>query len=231
LAAKLLGPGVRAVFFDAVGTLIHPQPSAGDVYCAVGRRFGSRLSPAAVRDRFTAAFQTEERIDQAAGLRTSEEREFQRWQRIVATVLDDVHDPEGCFDALFEHFARPEAWAVDADAAVVLPPLARAGLTLGLASNYDRRLRSVIAGLPTLAPVCHLVISSEVGWRKPAPEFFDALCRQVELRPVEVVLVGDDVENDYEGASAAGLRAVLFDPHGRSRDRATLRIDRLSDIC
>ena len=30
-------PGVRAVFFDAVGTVIHPQPSAADAYTVIGR--------------------------------------------------------------------------------------------------------------------------------------------------------------------------------------------------
>ena len=42
-AGALLGDA-RAVFFDAVGTLLHPDPSAAEVYAGVGRRYGSRLS-------------------------------------------------------------------------------------------------------------------------------------------------------------------------------------------
>ena len=86
------------------------------------------------------------------------------------------------------------------------------GFTLGLASNYDHRLRSVVAGLPELAPLRHLAISSEIGWRKPAGEFFAAVCRMVELPPAQVLYVGDDPVNDYDGARAAGLAAVLFEP-------------------
>ena len=48
--------GVRAVVFDAVGTVIHPDPPAAEVYVEVGRRFGSRLGMADIVGRFAAAF-------------------------------------------------------------------------------------------------------------------------------------------------------------------------------
>src|SRR5262249_48947903 len=159
--------------FDAVGTLIHPQPSAADVYAAIGTRFGSRLSRAEISSRFRAAFAHEEEIDQRAGFRTSEEREVERWRRIVTSVLYDASDPEACFQELFTHFARPEAWHCDPDAAEVSSELQKRGITLGMASNYDERLRRVVEGLPELRLLTqHIVISSEVGWRKPAAPFF-----------------------------------------------------------
>ncbi len=65
-----------------------------------------------------------------------------------------------------------------------------------------------------MAAVSRVVISSEVGWRKPALEFFAALCRVSALDPGEVWLVGDDVGNDYEGATAAGCRALLLGAAG-----------------
>src|SRR5438067_2160826 len=83
---------IRAVAFDAVGTLIHPEPSAAEVYASIGRRFGSRLEVAEIRTRFRAAFAEQEVIDRASGWVTSEERERHRWQDIVARVLDDVRD-------------------------------------------------------------------------------------------------------------------------------------------
>jgi putative hydrolase of the HAD superfamily len=202
-------PDVRAVFFDAVGTLIHPEPSAASVYAAVARSLGSRLTEAEIASRFRAAFAREEAFDRANGLRTSEGREGRRWRHVVAEVLPDVCDGERCFEELFAHFARPDAWRLDPGAGAVIGELARRGLVLGMASNYDGRLRSVAAGWPELRPLHHLVISSEVGWRKPAPEFFAALCERTGLGPGEVLFVGDDRVNDYDGATAAGLRAML----------------------
>ena len=48
--------------------------------------------------------------------------------------------------------------------------------------------------------------------RKPAREFFTALCQRVELQPEQVLLVGDDMVNDYEGARASRLHAILVAP-------------------
>jgi putative hydrolase of the HAD superfamily len=202
---------VRAVVFDAVGTVIHPEPPAPQVYAEVGSQFGSRRPPPEITPRFAAAFAREEARDREFGFRTDETREVRRWREIVASVLDDVVDPEGCFQELFAHFARPKAWSCDPAAAMTFEALARQGYILGLASNYDRRLRTVAAGLPALAPLTHLVISSEVGWRKPAPQFFAALSRSLELSAEMILFVGDDPANDLEGAQAAGLPALLLD--------------------
>jgi putative hydrolase of the HAD superfamily len=207
---------VRAVVFDAVGTLIHPDPPAPLRYAEVGKRYGSRLSAAEIADRFGAGFREEEEIDRLAGLRTSEEREINRWRHIVNRALDDVADPEACFQELFSWFSRPAAWQVEPETGTVLRELASRKLILGIASNYDRRLYSVIEGKPELAPAAGVVvISAEVGWRKPAAEFFEALCRAVSCPASEVLYVGDDRANDYDGASRAGLRGLLFDPRER----------------
>ncbi len=207
--------GIRAIVFDAVGTVIHPLPPAPVLYAEVGRRFGSNRIAAEIAPRFIAAFARAEAIDYANGLRTGETREIERWRRIVGQVLDDVRDQDACFLELFEHFSRPEAWRCDPDAAATIETLAQRGYALGMASNYDQRLRSVVAGLPALRPLQHLIISSEVGWRKPAPQFFLAVCRAFDLIPERILYVGDDLANDFEGARAAGLRSVLLDPKGK----------------
>jgi putative hydrolase of the HAD superfamily len=220
---------IKAVFFDAVGTLVHPNPPAPLVYAQVGRRYGSNLSAETIRGRFTAAFGEEEAIDQRDGLRTSEERERRRWRHIVARVLDDVADPAGCFMELYGHFSRPDAWRLEPGVGPAIEALAWRGLALGLASNYDERLRTVAAGLAELRPFRHLVISSEVGWRKPAPEFFAGLCRIAGLPTGQILYVGDDLANDYEGARAVGLRTILFDPE-RQAPPGVERITKLDEL-
>lgn len=220
---SFVSPNVRAIFFDAVGTLIQPYPPAPAVYTEVGHRHGSQLDVATIASRFRTAFEREEEIDRTAGWRTNEVREAERWRRIVRTVLDDVIDPKACFTALFAHFSRPQAWRINPDAARVFPTLAGRGYTLGVASNFDHRLRGIAAGLPEFRLLSHVVISSEVGWRKPAPKFFAALCDQVALPPEQILLVGDDWGNDIQGARASGLQAVLVDPDNRGRTHVRIR--------
>ncbi len=212
------------IVFDAVGTLIHPDPPAATAYFEVGRRFASRQSMAEIASRFSTAFRRQEDLDHAAGLRTDEGREVARWRAIVAEVLDDVTEFDGCFRELYEHFARASSWRIEAEVPVTLAGLRAAGYRLGIASNFDHRLRNVLAGGPLQA--LPLVVSSEVGWRKPAGGFFAAICRTFEAAPQEVLYVGDDLENDYDGARAAGFAAILFDP----RKRAPATVDRIRHL-
>lgn len=223
-------PFPPVVFFDAVGTLIHPDPPAPMVYAAAGRRFGSRLDEATIAARFRAAFRRQEEVDRASNLRTDEAREVARWRAIVGEVLDDISDTETCFQVLYAHFAQPSAWRCQPESATVLAALAKRGHVLGIASNFDHRLRGLVENMPALRPVRHLVISSEIGWRKPGPEFFAAMCRQADSPPEQVLYVGDDLVNDYQGARNAGVRAVLLAAHGIAGDPVEARITSLREL-
>jgi putative hydrolase of the HAD superfamily len=91
------------------------------------------------------------------------------------------------------------------------------------------RLRAVVAGFPMLTDLAPVVVSAEVGWRKPAPAFFAELVRRSGVAAERILFVGDDRGNDYDGARAAGLRAVLLDPAGREGPSVE-RISRLADL-
>jgi putative hydrolase of the HAD superfamily len=86
------------------------------------------------------------------------------------------------------------------------------GIALCVGSNFDGRLRGVVRGLPELASwVDSLVISSEVGYRKPHPSFFQAACTHLGLPADRVLSVGDDPENDVRGAIRAGMSGLWLD--------------------
>jgi putative hydrolase of the HAD superfamily len=208
---------MRAVFFDAVGTVLFPSPTASVVYVEVAARHGLALDPAAVKTRLWAQFRAEEAADRQFQWATSEEREEDRWRAIVFAAIDGA--TEDLFQELYHHFAQPHAWTVPPAAAECIARLHSQGLRVGMGSNYDSRLESVVAGTPALHPLKHrLVISSLVGTRKPGRAFFDAVIQSAGCDPAEIVFAGDDVENDYRGATAAGLRAVLLDEHDRHPD-------------
>jgi putative hydrolase of the HAD superfamily len=223
--------GVRGVVFDAVGTLIDPRPAVAEVYAEAARRQGVALDAACVRPRFRAHFAADESDEAAGPLATDEAAERRRWRRIVAGCLPEVPDPERAFDELWDHFARPDSWQADPEAEPTLTALAGAGLRLGIASNFDARLRPVLRGLPGLAAWAgRAVISSEVGRRKPHPAFYRAACAALGLPPGAVLYVGDDPENDGRGPIAAGLRAVLLDRGARPCPGPPPRIGRLADL-
>jgi putative hydrolase of the HAD superfamily len=228
--AGLIPRDARAVFFDAIGTLIFPEPAASEVYAEVARRAGVELDPREARSRILTAFREEEEADRQANWVTSEDRERARWRRIVGETLLGAPDPNACFEELFAHFAKPGAWRVAPEAPVVFRHLRERGFSLGLASNYDSRLVAVVEGIHALSPLRdRVVVSAAIGYRKPAPEFFREVVRAAECETREVVYVGDDIDNDYAGATAAGLHAVLVDAADGHRDVAR-RIRSLGEL-
>lgn len=211
----MIPSGTKAVFFDAVGTVLLPNPGAVAVYTDAARRYG--LETNSIRTRLIDAFRDEDRLDERGGWITSEDRERERWCTIVSQTIPGA--PDDCFHELYQHFADPQAWRVPADAPLVFAKLAERGLRLGLASNYDSRLDTVLAGHPELAPLAeHVVVSSRVGVRKPGAGFFRHVVELAQCEANEVLLVGDDYGNDYVGATAAGLQAILLDPEERHPD-------------
>jgi putative hydrolase of the HAD superfamily len=207
---------IEGIVLDAVGTLIDPDPSVAQTYASAAIRQGQVVDAAEIKRRFGRHFRNDEVDEQLGPMVTDESIEYRRWRRIVANVLPVIPDQDRAFAELWDHFGRPEAWRCFPDVAPGLEALREAGLPVRIASNFDGRLRAVAAGLSELAGhVETLVISSEVGYRKPHAAFYAAACASLGLPPDRVLCVGDDPENDVLGAERAGLRGVLLDRNGR----------------
>jgi len=212
--------GIRWILFDAVGTLIYADPPVADVYHAAAARFGSWLSVAEIGERFRRALAAE----QACGTPVSEENERQRWRRIVGAVVDDVPaDGDAVFEQLWQHFARSQCWRLFDDVRTALANLHGRGYRLGIASNFDDRLKRVVHGHPPLARLEAVFVSSDIGFAKPDVRFFRAVEQRIGAPPAHIALVGDDEASDVQGATAAGWRAIRLDRSGISASPGTIR--------
>lgn len=193
---------IRCVAFDAVGTLIFADPPVHLAYHRIGKKFGSRLSPGEVRTRFQDSF-----VGRSRDAATDETGEREFWRSVVADVLPDVDAPEACFEELFVHFAEPGSWQCFADVEETLAELTGRGYRLAIASNFDARLHGICDGLPELCSITPRIISSEVVVRKPHPSFYRAVMATCECRVDELLIVGDDHENDVAGPRRLGITA------------------------
>lgn len=219
-------PEISCVVFDAVGTIIEASPSVVDVYFETGRSLGSQLSRSSVAERLSRAFSLYEQRDLQAGgsLETSEEHEMRRWRSIVASVLDDVRDGDQCFRTLFEHFGDPVAWKCYEDVEDAVEQVRQRGMRWMVGSNFDGRLHAVCAGLEPLCRADDIIVSSEVGCRKPGERFFSAITDAAGCSRERILVVGDDLENDVRGARRWGLNALHLVRHGRAaKDHSTIR--------
>lgn len=221
------GNKIQCVLFDAVGTLIYPSPPVAVAYGAVARRHGSSLAETEIEERFREAFRRQEMIDTGVnGSRTDEARELRRWQTIVAETLHDVRNPMAAFGDLWQHFALAEHWRLFDDVSDVWQALAKRGYRLGIASNFDGRLGAICRGLPPLDRCSDVFVSSELGVRKPAAEFFRRVEERLQLASEQILLVGDDWTNDFLAAGNAGWRASHLDRRGQ-REATTASVSSL----
>lgn len=55
-----------------------------------------------------------------------------------------------------------------------------------------------------------IVVSGEVGWRKPHPKIFERALRTLSVKPSNAFFVGDSLDADIKGAKDAGMKAILL---------------------
>lgn len=79
---------------------------------------------------------------------------------------------------------------------------------MALASNFDERLHAIAGLIEPLSWADQVFASSEIGWRKPAAEFFRTVERRLGCKPGEILLVGDDPDLDIAAGRHAGWHVL-----------------------
>lgn len=193
--------GIRAVTFDAGGTLIEPWPSVGHVYAAVARMHGINADPAALNRQFARAWKAKNRFDYSRG----------HWFALVEEAFGGTGTVGiDLFDSIYNHFTLAKPWHVFEDVLPTLEALKRHGMKLAVISNWDERLRPLLGKLELDRYFDVLIISTEVGAHKPDPRIFEAALRQLGVAPHQALHIGDSHREDVAGARAAGLGALCI---------------------
>ena len=160
----------------------------------------------------------------------SGEEEF--WRRFLGRVrsrLDGGEVSAEAFARLAEHFRRPGSWAMYGDVRPALEELRARGFALAVISNWDSHLPRLLEALDLAAFFRVVSVSAIEATGKPGAEIFHRTCARLGVAPAEALHVGDSVGDDYEGARAAGLAAVLIDREGR-HPQVPERIEGLDEI-
>jgi len=208
---------LKAVFFDAAGTLFETRLPVAEIYAELARQFGIEADARQVGAAFRSAFESAPALAFGTRHRAEELRRLERdwWHKRVAetfTQIGKFADFETYFDRLFAIFADPSTWEICPEAITTLKRLKSEGLIVGVISNFDSRVHRLLDGLGLGALLDSTTISSEAGFAKPAPEIFALALKKHHLRPLECLHVGDSIPLDVEGAQTAGIRAILARP-------------------
>jgi putative hydrolase of the HAD superfamily len=217
-------PTVRAVFLDAGLTLLRPDPSLGATYSRVTASHGVAVDAATFEEAAARAFHVvarDHRDGGDEGMRTSEGLERASWHRHAGMVKDALPSMatvpfEPWFEDLYDAFGSPRAWKPYDDAVPTLDALEARGVRLVVVSNWDRRLHDILEAHGIRRRFHEVVVSSEIGWRKPHPGIFRRALEAAGVAPAEALHVGDSRGDDYDGARALGIGALLLVREGDS---------------
>jgi putative hydrolase of the HAD superfamily len=211
MASGSISGMTRAVFLDALGTLVELEPP----WLSMRDRVPSEVSD----DRLEEALRAEMAYYRDHAHEGRDEASLADLRKRCAAVVSERLGVEVTADELVEaiHFdAYP-------DAAPALRELGEGGLRLIAVSNWDCSLPAVLERVGLGRLLDGVVSSAVAGARKPDPAIFERALELAECGPDEALHVGDTREEDVEGARAAGIRPLLIDRDGSEGDISSLR--------
>lgn len=209
----------RLVLFDVVGTLLEVEGGVGAAYARFARRHGSDLDAGVLEASFRRTFR------EVAAARPAFDRPF--WREVVRRSFGGVPGGEPLaasdlfFESLWSWFGTAEPWRVFPEVFRGLQRLRDVGLALGVVSNFDERLPGLLDATDLLAFFDAVTLPGDAGAAKPDRLHFEAALRRHGVAAALAVHVGDDPEEDFAAARAAGLGAILLD---RSRGDTLLDV-------
>lgn len=205
----------KVIFLDAVGTLFGVKGSVGEVYSQIAQEFGVVVPADTLNKYFFPSFKAaappvfpEAEPDEIA------HREFNWWRMIAlntfdgAGALQQFKDFSAFFHRLYYHFNTAEPWYVYPDVPLALINWRRLGVELGVLSNFDSRLYSVLKSLGLNSYFSSITISSQAFAAKPDAKIFQVALQQHNCEPEDAWHIGDSIRDDYHGAKAAGIRGI-----------------------
>jgi putative hydrolase of the HAD superfamily len=224
---------IRAVFFDVGETLVHVDPSFVDLFVTVLAGAGHRRSGDEVRD---ASAHIYARFSEAARdgsmWTTSPERSREFWTSVYERMLRElrVSDDDGLAATLYREFTRMENYVLFDDVRPAIGALRRAGLILGVVSNFEAWLEDWFGVHELVETFPVRVISGIEGIEKPDERIFGLALQRAGVDATASAYVGDNPEFDVDPPAALGMFPVLVDRRDRFPDHAGARVRDLRDL-
>ena len=206
---------IRAVLFDAAGTLIETARPVGVVYSELAHAQGVALSAARLADAFQRILAQAPPLvfpDAPAERIPALERGW--WRDVVRSTFlatdgtARFRDFEAFFSDLYAHYAAATAWRARPGAHDALQRLRALGAATGVVSNFDGRLPGILAGLGLAQWLDVVMLPGEARAAKPDPRIFALALARLGVDAANAAHVGNDRARDVEGARAAGLAAI-----------------------
>jgi putative hydrolase of the HAD superfamily len=218
------------IFFDAVGTLFGVRGSVGQIYGAIARKFQVSSDFEALDRAFLQNFKAASKMAFPKAERSQiPEYEYKWWYDIAKSTFTQVgafeqfQDFDAYFGEMYNFFATPAAWYIYPDVIPVLDYLQNQGMELGIISNFDSRIHTVLSSLGINKFFTTVTISTEVGAAKPDAQIFQSAIakHRQDFCTQNFWHIGDSYKEDFEGAENANsegfrIKGIWLDRSGNS---------------
>jgi putative hydrolase of the HAD superfamily len=206
---------VRAILFDALGTLIRLEPPGPRLQAELAIRYRLSISAEEAARAFAAeiAFyrrHLDEGRDPRSLARLRERCAGELRDALPEPIQRRLPGPAELVEALLASL-RFDPYR---DAGPALTSYRDRGLRLVVVSNWDVSLHTVLANVGLAPRVDAILTAAEAGVRKPAPAIFAQALDLAGVAPQFAIHVGDSLEEDVAGARAAGIEPVLLSRDG-----------------
>jgi putative hydrolase of the HAD superfamily len=227
--------GIRAVFFDAGETLVHPVPSFPELFARTVTREGHPRTAEQIADGLSMVSDEFARAAVEEELWTTHpDRSRTFWIRVYERFLDalDIPDANGLTDTLYATFTALENYDAFDDVRPALDRLRGSGRGLGVISNFEPWLEDLLVRLELDSVLTVRVISGVEGVEKPDLSIFRLALDRAGLAASESAYVGDIPAFDIAPSAELGMFPVLIDRRGRHEgfDGPGVRITSLDDL-
>jgi putative hydrolase of the HAD superfamily len=226
---------IKAVFFDAAGTLFRVRGTVGEIYWRMAQPYGLQATPEAIEQAFQEQFANAPAL--AFAKKTPEEvlaMERRWWEKLMRLVFQEIGmfpRFNDYFNEVYEVFKGADGWELYPETMDVLSKLKSERRYVGIISNFDSRIHDVCRALKISPHLDSITISSQTGWAKPSPEIFSHALKSNGFDFSQAVYIGDELEDDIQGALAAGLKPIFLDRSGgRQTPSGVTRIQRLDEL-
>ncbi|WVO12698.1 hypothetical protein L204_100304 [Cryptococcus depauperatus] len=217
------GP-VRLVLFDAFDTLCTPRISVDKQYyeeAVKGGLTGAALTPQSMREAFRPAFEKINSLWPFYGKHANPPLSPEEWwtKIIYETLLKAGAPPNELSQkihiiapALMSRFENGIGYKDFPETISCLYELRRLGVKTSIVSNSDPRILKTLYSLNILPLLSHPpTLSWDAEAAKPSPIIFQKACEMCEEEVGDgVIMVGDELKTDWQGAIAAGIEGRLI---------------------
>jgi len=210
-------PKLRAIIFDCYSTLVdirtnEQKKEIFDYLSLYLQYYGAKIDAAKLKSNLD--LEKEQYLNSVNERYPEIDLEIIFSNILKKNGLNNSFLTESCCK-LFRVLSR-ERFQLFPDSLPVLEEMKKDGYPIAIVSDAQKVFCLEEGEILGLTPFfSHVIMSTQLGFRKPDPRIFTVACALLATSPAEAVYIGNDLETDVKGAQGIGMKAILLDREKR----------------